>query len=109
MVEINITDSINENVIMSEPPEKIENIFTDKIRDALLVKMVEALNNMAFVDMEYNEEKSRFDIEASIVLCSSQDMASSVEIQAQKLKDYGLTGDQILDVLTTGIDSLEGF
>ena len=109
MIEINIEDKISHNLISHASEEEAEKIINAVITEALTQKIDEALHKMAYIDIEFNEEEEAFNLSATLVLCSAQDVASTAEIQAQKLAKYGLSEEEILDVLSTGIESMGGF
>jgi len=109
MVVIEIKDSIAQEELIQAKVEDIEDVVNNKIRDALSAKIVEALDEMAFVDMEQNEETGRFDITASLVLCATQDIGSALEIVAQKLSNLDLDQEDIEDVLKSFTETNGGF
>ena len=109
MVEINIKEEIDASKVVLEEPSIVEDKVNKLIRDALSAKIIEALDDMAYVDMEYNGEDDKFDIEASLVLCAKNDVATNMQVQAQIMKQYGLEPDQIEAVLNAGINESGGF
>lgn len=109
MVEINIEEKIDADIVISNEPTHVEEMVNGLIRDALSTKIVEALDDMAYVDMEYNSETNEFDIEASLVICAKNDIATNMQVQAQIMKNYGLDPDQIESVLNAGIETTGGF
>ncbi len=109
MKEISINESIDARE-MTYSPEKAEETINDKIRTTLIHKMIDALDNMAFIDMEYDKDSDTFDINARVVLCTTQEVGTTAELQAQKLAQYGLDEEQILDILSIGIETdMNGF
>ena len=109
MVEISIERNIDADILMDVAPDKIEDLVNEKIRDAICEDMIKALDNMAFVEMKYNDENNTFKIEASVMLCAKNDIATSSQIQAQLMAKYGLNEEQILEVLNIGINESGGF
>jgi hypothetical protein len=107
MVEIQINEEIDSQTVMEA--NDVELLVNNEIRDSLVTKIIAALDKMSFLDMSYNEESKMFEIEASVVLCSTQDVATSAELQAQMLSRLGLDEDQILRVLSVGIETHNGF
>ena len=67
------------------------------------------IDDLDFIGMELNEETAKFEYHAELVLCSKNDIITNSQIQAQKLSAYGLTPDQIVDVLDTMTNNTQGF
>jgi len=109
MTEINIEEEINAEIVINATPEDVEDHVNKRIRDALSEQIVEALDDMAYVDMEYNQETNMFDVTASLVLCAKNDIATNMQVQAQIMKQYGLDPEQIETILNAGIETTGGF
>ena len=109
MVEIDYSSSISQKDIEGKSAEELEDYIASEIAYGLSVEMKAHIDEMSFIDMQLNEEKGQFDITAELVLCSKQQIITTAEIQAQKLANYGLLEDQILDVLETQLEDSKGF
>jgi len=107
MVIIEVEDSVSHAELTQASVEDMENVINKKIRDALSTKIIEALDDMAYVDME--EVENGFSIKASLILCATQDIASSLEMVAQKLKQYELDEEEIEEVLSAFTETNGGF
>lgn len=107
MVEIVVKQNILAELVMNA--EDVVALIENTIRDPLVQKITKAVNDMSFVDMNFNEEDKIFEIDASVIICSLQDIATTAELQAQKLAGYGLNEEQIFDVLSVGLNSHGGF
>ena len=107
MVVIEVEDKVSHAELVRATVEDMENVVNAKIRDALSARIVEALDDMAYVDME--EEGDDFVIKASLVLCATQDIASSLEMVAQKLSKFDLSENEIEEVLSAFTETNGGF
>ncbi len=107
MVELSVHTSFDEVTIMDSAD--VELLINNEIRDILVNKILVALDDMAYVDMNYIEANNTFDVKAELVLCTLKDVETNAEMQAQLMASYGLEEDQILEVLKLGIDNKEGF
>ena len=109
MVELSIHNTIKESDMANMDPEILEEKIKNIISDELTKSMQEHVDDMAFIDMEYDEENKAFNITAQLVLCSRQDIISNAEVQAQQMSTYGLTSEQIEEVLLIQTNELKGF
>jgi len=109
MQVIEIETSIGQDLMIQAKVEDVEDIVNAKIRDELSKKITKALDEMAYVDMEHNEELNRFDIKASLVLCSTTDMSSSIAMMAKIMHDKLLSEDDIGEILEPLMESKGGF
>ena len=107
MVVIEVEDKISQLALQHTPVDEVERMINKTIRDALSEKIVVALDDMAYVDME--EEGDDFTIKASLVLCATQDIASSLEMVAQKLSKFDLSENEIEEVLSAFTETNGGF
>jgi hypothetical protein len=106
---LEIKDSVSMSELTGADIDDMEKIINGKIRDALVSKIEMALEKMAFVDIEENEETTSYDITASLILCSTSDMSTSMQMIAQKLASYDLDEDVIEDILSTFTETKKGF
>ena len=109
MTEIDISEKIDASIVIAKDVEYVERYVNERIRDALSNQIMEALDDMAFVDMKLNHEKNVFEIEASLVLCAKNDLATNMQMQAQRMKEYGFTDEQVEEILNMGIENTGGF
>ncbi len=107
MVEIIEETNIYARDVMDA--EDAESFVNNEIRQELLNKILIALEDMAYIDMNYVDGKEDLIIQASLVICTMQDVVTNAEMQAQLMSKYGLEEDQILEVLKLGINNKEGF
>ena len=109
MTEIDINEEIDASIVLDNEVEDVEGYVNKKIMDSLSKKIMHALDDMAFIDMKFNSEKNVFDIEASLVLCAKNDLATNMQMQAQLMKNFGLDPEQIENILNAGIETTGGF
>jgi len=109
MIEIDFNTNITQDKIKGQSADELEDFIASEIAYGLSVEMKKHIDEMSFIDMQWNEEEERFDITAELVLCSKQDIVTNAEIQAQLMANYGLTEEQILNVLETQLIDNKGF
>jgi len=108
VIEIEYEDKIDAGTIAVFGPDKLEEYIEDRISNGIFERIQEHLEEMAFIDIEPTEDNG-FRITAELVLCAKQQIISTSEMQAVKLANYGLTEDQIFDVLNTQLEETKGF
>jgi len=109
MIEITHKDVIDAGTIANFSADELQKYVEDRISNGIFEKVQEHLDEMAFVEIEPNEETGAFDITAELVLCSKQEVITTAEMQAVKLAKYGLNEKQIFDVLNTQLEPTGGF
>jgi len=108
MIEIAYDDYINKEEIVGVSTEELEKAIEEKIAKGLSSEMVKHIEDMSFIDMEMTDAGT-FHIKAELVLCSKNDIVTNIQKQSVKLAEYGLTEEQILDVLETTVEKNDGF
>lgn len=106
---IEIEADIEEYSLQGKTEEELEKLIDEKIKANLVLEIVKKLDDMAYVDMEHNPDEGTFTIKASLVLCSKQDIVSSMEEIAQKLAGNGLGQDEIEGILSIFTETKKGF
>ena len=109
MTELDISGNIDADLFASATAEEVEETLQDKISKAITKQIMVNLDKMAFIDLQLDEETNKFHYEASIVLCSKQDIITNAQLMAHKLAEYDLTQEEILDILETQTQENEGF
>ena len=109
MIELSIMDTIEQSLIATMKSEDLNKLIQDKIAESLTREMRKHIDEMSFIDMNFNEEAGFFEINAELVLCSKQEIITNAELQAQKMAKYGLGEKEILDVLETQLSERGGF
>ena len=108
MVEIDFNTNITQDKIKGQSADELEDFIASEIAYGLSVEMKKHIDEMSFIDLIPNDEGG-FKITAELVLCSKQDIVTNAEIQAQLMANYGLTEEQILNVLETQLIDNKGF
>jgi len=109
MQVIEVETSIDQGVLSTLSEHDLEALINKTIRDKLSEKINTALDEMAYVDMEPDAGEGRFKLKASLVLCSTTDMETSVSMMAKIMHDKHLTEDDIGEILEPLMDSKGGF
>ena len=109
MIEIEYRANIAQVVIAQKDSDQLEEFIEQNIAEGIADKMREHIDEMSFIDILPNENGDGVDIVAELVLCSKAQIITAAEMQAQKMANYGLTEDQILDILETQLQNTKGF
>ena len=109
MIELIVRGEIDASVVVAAPVDEVEQMLHDEIGTSLTQEIIKHIDDMSFIDMEMNEEKGMFEYTAELVLCSKNDIVTNIQIQAQVMKDYGLSPEQIARVLEIATFDNEGF
>ncbi len=108
MVELHIETTIPSEYTLRHSADELEQMIQTQIMDKLCEEIDDNLDDISFVDMQMSGDGD-VEIMAELVLCSKQQIVTTAEVQAQKLAGYGLTEEQILDVLETQLEDTHGF
>ena len=108
MIELSWNGHILPEEIAGRSSTELEEIIEEKIAKGLTHEMTKHIEEMSFLDMKSGEDGS-VNIKAELVLCSKNDIVTSVQRQSVILAQYGLTEKQILTVLETSVEKSEGF
>ena len=109
MIEIQIKGGILSSILEGSNAEEVEKILSDGVGEKLRDEILKHIDELDFIEMELNEATGNFEYQGELVLCSKNDIVTNAQIQAQKLSKYGLTPEQIVDVLDTITNNTEGF
>ncbi len=109
MVEVEMNGEIDASIVVAAPVEEVEQMLHEEIGTKLSDQLMKHIDDMAFIDMSLNEETGKFEYKAELVLCSKNDIVTNIQIQAQLMSDFGLTQEQIKEVLETAVQETEGF
>ncbi len=109
MIEIDLEGVISADILAGASMEEVEKILNDGISSRMTASIMKHIDDLDFICMELNEETNNFEYRAELVLCSKSDIVTNAQIQAQKLSAYGLTPDQIVEVLDTITANTKGF
>ncbi len=107
MVELDVRTKIPMETVIGKDADELEIMVQKKIMDELSEAMSKHVDDLLFIDMEMGADAIH--IKAELVLCSKSDIITNAEIQAQKLASFGLSEEQILDVLETQLTDNKGF
>lgn len=109
MIELDIKGDIDAKMISKAEESEVEQLLEEAISEGIAKQVKIHLDEMAFIDLELDETRGVFHYKAAIVLCSKQDIISNAQQMAQKLAEYGLGEDEILDILQTQTQDNGGF
>ncbi len=109
MMEINLDGEISLDILNGVPVEEVEKTLNESISAKLTEAIVERIDEMDFIDLELNEETQKFEYKAELVLYSKSSVVTNIQLQAQKLSEYGLTPEQITHILEIATLNTKGF
>ena len=102
---ITITQSIIEN---TADADDLEGRLEVEMHNSLCLKMKTSLHEMALLDIE-PKDNGDFEVKASVVLMTTQDMLTALQRLATRLKEaHGFTDDQVGETLEI-FESTKGF
>jgi len=101
--------SVDASIVANEPVEDVEEMLHQEIGSELKRELMKSIDEMDFIQMELNEENGKFEYHAELVLCSKNSIVTNIQLQAQKMKEYGLNPEQIEKVLEIVTFDSKGF
>ncbi len=108
-MEIDLDGAIPVDILNGIPVEEVEDILNKSISTKLTEAIVERIDEMDFIDLELDEETQKFMYKAEMVLYSKSSVVTNIQLQAQKLSEYGLTSEQITHILEIATLNTKGF
>lgn len=109
MVEIEVDGSFSLDEIKGLNENEVEEILHNEIAKDIVKEIVKEMENMAFIDLEIDEESNMFKYTAEIVICSKQNIITANAMMAQKLASFGLDEEDIVEVLSIQQENSGGF
>lgn len=109
MIEIEVKDIIGNNFVATRTEDQVEAYLQEHISTLLFGEIEKHIEEMPFIDMEYNEEEEGFEFHASLVLCSKSDILSNAQKLATYLRSIGANEAQVEEALLIQTDDNGGF
>ncbi len=110
MIEIKVKGTISNDMLMTIDEEQAETLLENQIAEGMALEIVKNLEDMAYVDMKQNSELDAIDWEANMIICSKDQITSSVTIMAQRLVErLGATAEDIEYILEPAVTDLKEF
>ena len=96
-----------ETIRETHDAEHLEKVIEEKMHESLCVKMKTNLQEMALLDIE-PRDSGDFEVKASVVLVTTQDMLTALQRLATHLRELELDEDEIETALAV-FESTKGF
>ncbi len=109
MIEIEVDGYIDAASVASTPVDEVEEMLHKHIGTNLSKQVMIHIDDMAFIDMELDEENNQFHYKAELVLCSKESIVTNIQRQAQLMAEYGLNEKQIEKILAIVAEDTGGF
>jgi len=109
MIEIAVEGNIGTGMLNNSTPEEVEKLLHEGIGVKIGRQVMDKLDDIAFIDISLNEETNNFEYKAELVLCSKNSIITNTKMQAQLMANYGLSGEQIEEVLMLATSETDGF
>ncbi len=110
MIEIKVSGTITNALLMTLEEDQAERLLENQIAEGMTKQIMTNLEDMAYVDMKQNSELDAIDWEANMIICSKDQITSSVSIMAQRLVErLGATAEDIEYILEPAVTDLKEF
>ena len=108
MIEIVTKGTLTENNLKEMNDKELELTISNDVISRTTQVLNEEIDNFADVDLK-EDENGNIQYEVSLVICSTQDIITKSQMQANLMYNYGLTEDQVQAVLNIQLDEFNGF
>ena len=109
MNKIQINGKIDLNEIKDMTSKDVELFLRNKINDELRKKIDEQLDKFSFIDLKHNEENNTFDFNADLVICSANEIETSINEVVKELIEIELEPSEIEDILEPLSNKMKGW
>lgn len=110
MIEITAKGKITAETLVFTTPEEMEQTLTQDIAKGIAKGVIEKIDDMPFVNMEQNPSTQDMEWKADLIVCSKEQVVSSVGIMAQRLVEkFDATPEQIEYCLESAVSDLKGW
>ncbi len=110
MIEIKVTGTITNALLMTLQEDQAEKLIEQNIAEGMTRQILVNLEDMAYVDMKQNSELDAIDWEANMIICSKEQIQTSITIMAQRLAErFDATAEDIEYCLEPAVTDIKGF
>ena len=110
MIEVAVTGTITNALLMTLDEDQAEKLIEQNIAEGMTKQILVNLEDMAYVDMKQNSALDAIDWEANMIICSKNQVTSSVSIMAQRLVEkFGASAEDIEYCLEPAVTDIKGF
>ena len=107
MIEIVTIGTLTEQNLKEMNDKELELTIANDVISRTTKVMNEEIDNLADVNLKENENGD-IQYEVSLVICSTQDIITKSQMQANLMYNYGLTEEQVQAVLDIQLDEFGG-
>lgn len=110
MIEVKVTGTITNETLMVLTESEAERHLEIQISEGMSEQIMSNLQEMAYIDMKQNSELDAINWEANMIICSKDQVTSSVAIMAQRLAQrFGASVEDIEYCLEPAVTDIKGF
>ncbi len=110
MIEIKVTGTISNEMLMTLTESEAERHLELQISEGMSKQIMANIEDMAYIDMGQNSELNAIDWEANMIICSKDQITSSIAIMAQRLVGrLNATAEDIEYCLEPSVTDIKGF
>ncbi len=110
MTEIKITGTISNEILMTLTESEAERHLELQISEGMSEQIMANIEDMAYVDMKQNSELNAIDGEANMIICSKEQIQTSIIIMAQRIAEkFKASAEEIEYILEPAVTDLKEF
>ncbi len=110
MTEIKVTGTISNEMLMTLTESEAERHLELQISEEMSEQIMANIEEMAYIDMKQNSELNAIDWEANMIICSKDQITSSISIMAQRIAEkFKASAEEIEYCLEPTVTDLKEF
>lgn len=109
MHKIKVKGSIKNAEIENLSSQEVEDRLESDISESILAGVKEQLSNFSFIDIDQNIEEKQFDWKADIIICSANQVSTSMAMVVQNLTARGIKPEEIGLILEPLSNDMKGW
>ena len=109
MIKIKVNDKINQKDIENLDQKDVEKHIKEKISNRLTEQIMKNIDEMEFVQLDYDPETNTFVFDADIVLSSAKQIETSIQMVVQNLINKGIGGINASEILKPLSENMRGW
>ncbi len=110
MIEIKVTGTISNEMLMTLTESEAEKHLENQIAEGIAIEIIKNIEDMAYIDMGQNSALDAIDWEANMIICSKDQITSSISIMAQRIAEkFKASAEEIEYCLEPTVTDLKEF
>jgi hypothetical protein len=109
MYNIEAKGVILKEEIIDKTPEELELYFKEIVTKQIMNEISKKINDFNFIDFEPSVDGTSFKYSADVILCSKQQVDSSIEAVVTNMFEHDLTETEIQRILEPFGTDMKGF